>query len=162
VGHQSRIARTGQPGQASPGRKSKTRHPGQDIQDRTARTEQPGQDSQDRTVSGQPGQDGRDWTARIEQLLDRKSGEGRRDSTARRGQGGQNSVLFKGGIPFKTGFSSIRIQFESRGDSNCNRHAIGFKTTCNRIQSDVQSDSKLRTRKLQSSFDLDLFHYTLQ
>ncbi len=74
-----------------------------------------------------------------------------------------NALYFlKAEYPSKPDFLLFGFNLKAAEDSNCNRHAIGFKTTCNRIQNGVQSDSKLRTRKLQSSFDLDLFHYTLQ
>ncbi len=53
-----------------------------------------------------------------------------------------------------------RISFNS--DSICKPRRFKLQSSCNRIQNDAQSDSKLWTRKLQSSFDLDFFHYTLQ
>ncbi len=40
-------------------------------------------------------------------------------------------------------------------DSICKPRRFKLQLKCNRIQNDAQSDSKLRTRKLQSSFDLD-------
>jgi hypothetical protein len=47
------------------------------------------------------------------------------------------TVFFYGGIPFKTEFSLVRIQFESRG-------RFKLQSACNRIQNNVKSDSKRR------------------
>ncbi len=76
---------------------------------------------------------------------------------------GVNILYFlKTEFPSKPDFLWFGFNLKAAEESNCNRRAIGFKTTCHRIQNDVQSDSNLQTRKFQSSFDLDLFHYTLQ